>query len=519
MSTPPPETNGADAMIRALADAGVTHCFANPGTSELDLVVALDKEPRIRPVPVVFEGVASGAADGFGRMTGAPAAVLLHLGPGYLNAGANFHNARRARTPIVNIVGDHATSHRAMDAPLSSDIATLVGPNSAWVRDVADANDAAGAGVAAVEAALRLRGTATLIVTADAAWGGAPLGAGAVPSPTHPAASERAVEHAVHALRAAKSPVVFVSGWALQGAGLTACARLQAAGVRVVAETFPARWERGAGRPRLERLMYFTEMGLAQLGATDLIVLAGAKSPVGFFAYQDKPDTPVPPGCQVVTLCDADQDEAASLAALADALGAPAAPQAPAGGAMPAPTGALTAATVAQALARHLPEGAIVSDDGVTAGLPSFLLTEGAAPHDWLFLTGGALGQGVPVAAGAAIACPDRKVVCLMGDGAMLYAPQGLWTIARENLDVVTIVAVNRAYEILKVELSRMGASNIGPAAAGLLDLGRPNVDYVRLSQGLGVEAVRCETAEAFDAALAAAMGRRGPMVIEAAFG
>ncbi|MDB5456014.1 MAG: thiamine pyrophosphate protein domain protein TPP-binding protein [Caulobacter sp.] len=510
--------NGADALITTLADNGVTACFANPGTSEMQFVAALDREPRMRSVLCLFEGVATGAADGYGRMAGKPACTLLHLGPGYANGAANLHNARRAFTPVVNIIGDHATYHRGYDAPLNSDIAALAAPNSIWVRS-AESADAVGPLAAEAVAASQgpPGGVACLILPADSAWNETAV-KGPVATPTPPAAPEAATVAAVAArLKAARKPVLLLGSSACGEAALAAAGRVAAAGVRVLTDTFTARQARGEGRFRPDKLAYFAEAALKDLDGVDLMVLVGATSPVAFFAYPDRPSELVPDGCAVETLCGRATDAAAALDQLAEALGAPAAGPVEAFAPLAAPQGRLDAWAIGAAIARHMPAQTVISDDAVTAGLPIFTQTRAARAHDWLSLTGGAIGQGIPLAIGAAVACPERKVLSLNGDGAGMYTVQGLWTIARERLDVTVVVFANHKYRILGIELGRTGAGEAGPAAARLLDLGDPRIDWVGLATSLSLPAVRCDSAESFDAAFAEAMATPGPRFIEAA--
>ena len=512
--------NGAEAILRTLADCGVTACFANPGTSEMQTVAAFDRVPGVRPVLCLFEGVATGAADGFARMAGAPAATLLHLGAGLANGGANLHNARRAGSPVVNIVGDHATFHRVHDAPLTSDIAGLARPLSVWVGSPETPHEAV---ALAAEAWARSQGPtpgpATLILPADCAWSEA---AGPVAAPARPVrapvAGER-VEAAARRLREASKPAVLLGSPACTERGLVAAGRIAATGVRVLCDTFVGRLPRGGGRFAPDRMLYFGEMAVADLAGTDLLLLAGTKVPVAFFAYPDAPSVLLPPGCAAQTLAGPGDDAAAALEALADALAAPARVTPVVAEAPAVEPGALTAYAVGASLARHMPEGAVVSDDAVTAGLPVFQQTRGARPHDWLNLTGGAIGQGLPVALGAAVARPDAKVLSLNGDGAAAYTLQGLWTAAREGLDVTVVVFANGAYRILGVEFARTRSGDAGPAARSLLDLGKPTLDWCALARGFGVPAVRVQTAQDFDAAFARAMAEPGPHFIEAAVG
>jgi acetolactate synthase-1/2/3 large subunit len=509
--------NGADAILSTLADNGVEACFANPGTSEMHFVSALDREPRVKPVLCLFEGVVTGAADGYGRMAGKPAVTLLHLGPGYANGAANLHNARRAHTPIVNVIGDHATYHRKYDAPLTSDIEALARPNSRWIGVAQSADEAADLAAEAVKQSYGAPGgSACLILPADCAWSPATRKGPTLAPPVRPAPSGDQVDAVAKALRAAAKPVLLIGGQACEARGLAAAGRIAAHGVRVVTDTFVPRQPRGGGRFGPDKMLYFAEMALSDLSGIDLMVLAGTAEPVAFFAYPAMPSVLVPEGCQELILADRAEDSALALEALADALNAPAEAALNTVSLPDRPSGELTAYTIGASIARHMPEESVVSDDAVTAGLPIFMQTRGAKPHDWLSLTGGAIGQGLPVAIGAAVACPDRKVLALTGDGAGMYTVQALWTMAREQLDVTVVVFANHVYRILGIELNRTGAGKPGAAAASLLDLGDPRLDWQALATGMGVAAVRCETAESFDAALAGAMTHKGPLLIEA---
>ena len=512
--------NGAEALITTLADNGVEACFANPGTSEMHLVSALGREPRIRPVLGLFEGVCTGAADGYGRMTGKPAATLLHLGPGLANGSANLHNALRAGSPIVNVVGEHATWHRELDAPLSSDIAGLARPNAPWVRMAETADGAARLAAEAVQASYGFPGApATLILPADCAWTDAGGPGPTLQPPSRGRVSDGAVEDMARRVRGARAPLVLAGGTACGERGVAALARLKAAGVRVMTDTFTSRQARGAGRFSPERMKYFGEMAVADLEGVDLMLLAETKRPVAFFAYPDKPSVLVPEGCEVRSLAEPHEDGTAALEALADALGAPARGPAEERAQPAAAEGRLAPRLIGDVLARRLPEGAIVSDEAITASQPILQQTPGAAPHDWLALLGGAIGQGIPLALGAAVACPGRKVVALVGDGSALYTLQALWTLAREGLDVTVVVLANHSYRILNIELQRTGAGDPGEAARRLLEIGEPRIDWVHLAQGMGVPAERTPDGPAFDAAFARAMAEPGPRLIEAVLG
>ncbi len=511
------DITGAQALVGTLAANGVTACFANPGTSEMHLVTALDGEPRIRSVLCLFEGVATGAADGFARVSGVPAMTLLHLGAGYLNAGANIHNAGRANTPMINVIGDHAVPHLKYDAPLTSNIMGLAGPNSAWIKSADKVADTGKLAAEAFTASYGPKpGPVSLLLPADSAWTEGAAEGPVVTAPSLRSVNVAQIEAATAAIKAAAKPVMVINGTALTEPGLAAAARLQAAGIRVMTDTFYARMRRGAGVFAPERMQYFAEGAIADLDGSDLMLVAGTNLPVAFFSYPGKPSLLVPEGCATIDLGDASTDSAATLAALADALGAndSAAPQALI---VPdIPTGALNAMTVGASMARHMPENALVSDDGVSNGLMCYLPTQNAKPHDWMMLTGGAIGQGMPLALGAAIAAPDRKVICLTGDGAGMYTNQALWSMAREGADVTTIVFVNHSYRILNIELYRTGAGNPGPTAQAMLSIGGPDINWVALSEAMGVPAVEATTAEDFETAMAQAMATKGPHLIAA---
>ncbi|CAN5279286.1 acetolactate synthase large subunit [soil metagenome] len=511
--------NGAHALINTLVDDGVDVCFANPGTSEMHFVAALDGVPRMRAVLALFEGVATGAADGYARMTGGPAAVLLHLGPGLGNGLANLHNARRAHVPMVVVVGDHATYHKKYDAPLESDIDAVAGSVSGWVHRASRTEDVAAYAIAAI-AASRSGQISTLILPADVSWTeGVQADIPPIAVVTPPSVTDEAIQLAANAFRSGESTVLMIGGDATRGAGLAAAARIAAAtGARLLCETFPTRLERGAGVPAVDRLAYFAEAAEAQLAGAKHLILFGATSPVSFFAYPGKPSDLVPSGCAVQAV-SGHLGAADALIALAGAL-APGtvAPVAPA--ARPdIPAGPLTAFSAADVIGALLPERAIVVDEANTSGATLPAAMAGAPAHDVLTLTGGAIGFGLPTAVGAAVAAPDRPVLCLQSDGSAMYTISALWTQARENLDVTTVIYNNGAYDILRIELQRVGAQSAdapGPKALDLLDLGRPAIDFTKIAEGMGVPARRVTTVEEFAAALTDAFGEPGPHLVEA---
>jgi acetolactate synthase-1/2/3 large subunit len=510
---------GAQALLLTLANAGVTTCFTNPGTSEMHFVAALDSVPEMRGILALFEGAATGAADGYARMADRPAATLLHLGPGLGNGLANLHNARKGKVPIVNIVGDHATYHTQYDAQLQSDIETTARNVSSWVRTSQSTSALPHDAVEAIAAANGPPGqVATLILPADVSWsdGAEPA---APPTPAAPPiASDEVVGQAVRALRGGGEAAILLGGRALREPGLAAAARVSAAtGAKLLAEVFPTRLERGAGLPAIERLAYLAELASVQLAGLRHLIVVDTKAPVSFFAYPGKRSYLVPDGCEVLELAPPTHDAIGSLEALADALGEGVAEPARQEASRPArPTGPLDADMVCQAIGAVLPEGAIVSDEAQTSGVTLAVHTAGAPRHDLLTLTGGAIGQGLPVAVGAAVACPDRPVFALTGDGSAMYTIQSLWTMAREELDVTVVVFNNRSYAILNIELERVGARRGGPHAKAQLDLAGPDLDFVQIARGLGVPSVRVDTGEDLVVQLERAVAEPGPHLIEA---
>ncbi|CAN5908073.1 acetolactate synthase large subunit [soil metagenome] len=511
--------NGAQALIRTLVDAGVDVCFMNPGTSEMHFVAALDDVPEMHAVLGLFEGVATGAADGYARMANKPAATLLHLGPGLGNGLANLHNARKGHTPMVNIVGDHATYHKQYDAQLESDIETVARNVSTWIH-TSTATDKVAADTAEAVAVASGAPTqvATLILPADVSWTeGVEPAPPQAPPPAAPV-DHVAVEKVAALLRGDEPVALFLGGRACRADALVDAGRISAAtGTRLLAETFPARIERGAGRVPVDRLAYLAEFAAMQLDGLRHLVVVDSKSPVSFFAYPDKASDLVPGGCTVHVLADRLGDPAATLAALAEAIDAPADAAVLQTEDRPdLPAGPLTAEGVSQALAALMPEGAIVSDEGNTSGLFAAGLTAGAPAHDWLCLTGGAIGQGLPVAVGAAVACPNRQVIALQADGSAMYTLQSWWTMARENLNVVTIIFNNSSYAVLNMELDRVGAAAGGAKAKDMLDISRPDLDFVALATGMGVSATRATTGEELVDQLRSALATAGPSVIDA---
>ncbi|MBF68072.1 MAG: acetolactate synthase large subunit [Gammaproteobacteria bacterium] len=511
--------NGAESLLATLINNGVEVCFTNPGTSEMHMVAAIGKTTGMRSVLSLFEGVCTGAADGYGRMADKPACTLLHLGPGLSNGSANLHNARKANSPVLNLIGDHATYHKQYDAPLTSDIIGLAGPVSHWVRSVATANDLPKDAVDAVYEANHQPGRiATLIVPADCAWDESiePLLGRAAPET--PKADSAAIRTAADLLANGKPTVLLMSHLALSEEGVALADRIaQKTGARVFCDTFTKRLSRGAGRAQLERLGYFAEQATEQLKGVEQLIMVGTKAPVGFFAYPGKPSEFYPEGSILHTLADVGEDAEQALAALAEEVGAATTPPRLVQLATPGlGSGELEPKSIGQAISTLLPEHAIVVDEGATAGGPTSGMCAVAQPHDWLSLTGGSIGYGLPASVGAAVACPDRKVVCVHGDGGAMYTIQALWTMARENLDVTVVIFSNRKYQILQVELARVGAQTMNKKTLDMLDLTNPELSFVEMGRGMGVESSLATTAEEFNVQFESAMKQSGPRLIEA---
>ena len=515
--------NGAESLIRALLDDGVECCFANPGTSEMHMVQGIDAVPGMRAVLGLFEGVCTGAADGYARMAGKPATTLLHLGAGLGNGIANLHNARRGGTPLVNLIGDHAVHHVPYDAPLTADIEGVAAPVSAWVRTSRTAEGVAQDARDAVRAAMTpnpvpLGNVSTLIVPADCAWGPTHYrSAAANATAQRPAVPEEAVAAVATLIDA--DCMLLLDGEALTEAGIRQVGRLVAAsGAQALSSTFPARVETGPGLCAVGRMPYFPEQAREAMEHTRHLILVGAEAPVSFFAYVGQESSLVPDGCNVVRLAHRHEDVVGALEALADAIDAPAEGDAVSGARPDLPQGELSIGSFCTALAALAPEHCIVSGDS-GPGAAAYPALQAAVRHTWLNLTGGAIGQGGPAATGAAVACPDRQVFALLGDGGAAYTIQCLWTQARENLDVVTVIFSNRSYGILDIEYRRLGINDIGATAASLFDLSNPDIDWVQLAGSMGVPGAHANTNEELGAALTRGIAEPGPFLIEVPLG
>jgi acetolactate synthase-1/2/3 large subunit len=510
--------NGAESLVRSLIAGGLDTCFANPGTSEIHIVAALDKIPEMRCVLGLFEGVVTGAADGYARMAEKPACTLLHLGPGLGNGLANLHNASRAEVPIVNIVGQHATYHLQYDTPLTSDVEGIARPYSKWLRVSSAAAEAGQDGIDAIAAARTAPGQiATLIVPADVAWTEGGIVATPSPAPTPSMPRAATIEHAAMTLRSGLRTAILLAGDGLYGAGLLAAGRIAAAtGAKLFASYPVTRLARGAGLPPVERVAYVLEQGVEQFKEFRQLILVGASVPRAYFAYPGKDSGFVSSDCDIHTLAKPSEDRAGALKELAGGLSLQEAPFSVQKAERPSlPEGEITLPGLAAVIGALLPEHAIVVDESMTSGRGLMAATKGAPPHDWLGNTGGSIGIALPLAAGAAIACPDRTVLCLTADGSGMYTLQALWTMAREGLNVTTVVFANRSYAVLKREFSYLGVGEPGPRASEMFEIGRPDLDWVHLAKGMGVPGTRVTSLSEFAKALRAGFASQGPTLVE----
>ncbi|NKB33997.1 MAG: acetolactate synthase large subunit [Pseudomonadales bacterium] len=514
--------NGATALINTLADCGVEFCIANPGTSEMHLVQALDAVPRVKSVLALFEGVCTGAADGIGRMTGKPAATLLHLGPGMANGIANLHNARRANSPMINIIGNHPNFHVGHDAPLTSNIDTLAQNFSCWIKSESTADSLAQDGADAFTATLRQSAgstgqIATLIMGADAAWGDSPGPVTPNAIPQRAKVEEAAIEDVAKVIEADGSAVFLLEHHGAEQSAMTAASKIATKyGCKMFNGTFPARVDGGPGRVAIDRLPYFPEQVFSALDGVQNLILVGGSIPVSFFAYRDKPAQLIPEGCKVTRLTNVEEDAIDAMERLAERLGASKETittfeKKEIG----KPSGELNTKTIIQSLASTLPENVVVCTDS-GGGNAAYPFCQNTSQNNWLSLTGGAIGQGGPCSVGAALACPDQRVLAMLGDGGAAYTIQALWTQARENLDVTTVIFANNSYNILDVEYGRLGVTEVGDIAASLFDIGNPSIDWVALAKGFGVPGGKADTGEELCALLEQSYGTPGPFIIQA---
>ncbi len=511
--------NGAESLVRTLLNGEVNVCFANPGTSEMHFVAALDRVEGVRCILGLFEGVVTGAADGYYRMAGKPAATLLHLGPGLGNGLANLHNAKKANSGIVNVVGEHASYHIKHDAPLTADIEGVARPMSHWVKTSLSSRSIAADGALAVQAARTAPGQiATLILPADTAWGEAD-GPALVADPAPRAAvSLQAITDGARALKNGKTTMLMLGGAAVRGKALEWAGRIAAkTGCELMSESGNARIERGAGRAPVRQLPFVVDSALAATKHTHQMVLVGAKQPIAFFAYPGKPSVLTPEGCEIIKVAGVEDDLEGALEALADELGArtvaPLVNAATYTGA--APSGNVTLEALGALLNTLIPDNAVVMDEAISSGRAFTASTMGARPHDWLSIMGGSIGWAMGASVGAAIAAPERKVIALIGDGSALYTQQALWTMARENLDVTVVIFANRAYKILVNELANVGAGTPGPNAHSMLTLSHPSLDWTAIARGFGVESGRAATLDELAVQFKRGLERHGPYLVE----
>ena len=512
--------NGAKIILETAKEAGVTVCFTNPGTTEMPLVLAFNSDPSIKTILGLFEGVCTGAADGYGRMLNVPALTLLHLGPGLANGIANLHNARRAKVPLVNLIGEHTTWHRSADPPLAMDIETLSSTVSGWYKtnqypytlsqDLADAIAAADYGQ-----------ISTLIVPNDNQLAECPNYKIFRPVFSFEPYDSDSIDNAAQILRAHKRTALLLGGRSLRDRGLQAAARIRAAtDCDLITEHLPAYIERGAGLPDVVRIPYFPEAAIKLLSRYEAVVIVQTGEPVSFFGYEGYSSYLLGADQIKVRIASPEQDAAEVLEHLCEALGARNDRKIPETilsklNRPDIPNGQLTPENVCRTVAALQPENAIIVDEGITTSGAYYPLSAGLPRHTFMTTTGGSIGWGMPCALGASVACPERQVINLQADGSAMYTVQALWTEAREGLNITTLICANRSYNILKAELSRIGGASIQPEVFSVIDLESPVINWTNLARGMGVPAVTADTTEGLAKELIRSLSEPGPHLIE----
>ena len=508
--------NGAEALVATAIRRGIEVCFANPGTTEMPLVLALDAVPGLRGILCLHENVATGAADGYGRMMAKPAMCLLHLGPGLANGLTNLHNARRAATPVLIVIGQHASWHLSADPLLATNIEWLARTVSDYVKQNVGPVTVAVDLADAVDDAMRNGGcVSTLIVPHDSLIGEAGAGVCVPFRHARKTYSPGQVLRTAKALKSGRSAIL-LGGEALSEAGMLLAGRIAAiSGANLLCGTFFARMERGGGLPVVTKLPYFPDQALELTRRYRHVIVAGTRRPVAFFGYPGLPSY-LSEEEQTVVLAGPQEDALGALAELASELHAPDVVDPVVGAPPDLPRGGLDARAVSAVIARLQSGNCIVMDETLTAGEPYFDASKHSPRFTHLMLTGGAIGEGPGAATGAAIACPDRKVINFQSDGCGAYSVQAFWTQAREKLDVVTIIGSNRSYNILNVELLRTGVHQPGPVARSMASLEHPHLDWAKIGEGFSVPSIAVDTAEALARELETALMQKGPRLIEA---
>ena len=511
--------NGAESLVGTLLEGNVDVCFTNPGTSEMHFVAALDQYDKMRSILCLFEGCATGAADGYFRMKRTPASTLLHLGPGLANGLANLHNAKKASSGIVNIVGEHALDHIKLNAPLTSDIEGIARPVSHWVKTSKSSKDIAVDGAEAIEMANVNPGQiSTLILPGDTAWNEGNAIQSIKLKNKYSTVSSNLIDEALTALREAKNPLILVGGSALEEKNLIKLAKVaDKIGCPMKTDWFNARLDKGAGRVNSVRIPYVVDKAVEVLKDFDSIIIIGARRPVAFFAYPNKPGVLTQETTKFIELASLSDDITSVINELSDKVGiSDNKPSTVSEFKIPdIPSGPINPTSLGMVLGALIPENAIVVDESVTTGREFFYQTAGSHPHTWLNNCGGSIGFGMPVAIGAAVACPDKKVISLEGDGSAMYTVQSLWTMARENLDIVVLIFANQSYKILQGELTNVGVDNPGKSALEMLSLKDPSLDWVSVSKGMGVDAVRVDNLEDLVKNFKHGLKDKGPFLIE----
>ena len=512
------KTNGAESLVKTLIDSDVDICFTNPGTSEMHFVAALDNNPKMRSVLCLFEGGATGAADGYYRMKNKPASTLLHLGPGLANGLANLHNAKKANSGIVNIVGEHAIDHIKLNAPLTSDIEGIAKPVSHWVKTCKSSLEVGKNAAEAVKESSNPPGKiATLILPGDTAWNEG-ISSAPLKNYSRNEVDKEKINITAQELKNAKNPMILVGGQALEENNLMLAAKIAAKyNCPIMTDFFNAKLERGAGRVKPTRIPYNVDRAISLLKDFDTIILIGAREPVAFFAYPNKPSILTNTNTKFIYFANIDDNITEGLENLCDYVSAVENPNENiAINSLPSiQKGELNPNSIGSILGNVMPEEAIIVDESISTGREFFPFTEGSKPHTWLSNCGGSIGFALPAATGASLACPDRKVIALEGDGSGMYTLQSLWTMARENLDITVLIFANQSYKILHAELNNVGVLNPGPSAINMLNLNNPSLNWVSISKGMGIDSKRVFNTDELYNVFLDALNTKGPFLIE----